>query len=190
MKNPLLTFLLGAIFVAALVGAYSLGKRKPVGNPTLIQVGESLGVPPPSQILAPGQSPAPIPTEQVQAPPPDYAQAINDVWAQVLSAAKASTVTLSNGAKQFNWKRYANLLVEINCAQCPADFQTAFTKFTRAVAERAGSDDLTTAAVGALELARLNPETISRIHQQEANVQTAVLECRQIATQYGVKISE
>ncbi|HEY1717688.1 MAG TPA: hypothetical protein VGH42_05255 [Verrucomicrobiae bacterium] len=118
-------------------------------------------------------------------------QAIVNVWNQLPAAIESSKVMPRKSAKgeqpQLDLMQLADKLTKVDCSQCPADFQAAWLHMVKAETEIAVHANTATAVVAVLDAMKGNGSAISAANERQADFNAAVLECKQVASQYGVK---
>ena len=108
------------------------------------------------------------------------------VWQRYKADNQAALEYDKNGQEKTDWLKLANLIALIDCSQCPADFQVAWSKLVSASAEIGTQVNFQTAAIGTLEALHGGSSTLSRINEAVAHFQENMIECKRISAQYGV----
>jgi hypothetical protein len=121
------------------------------------------------------------------------AQTIVNVWNQFPAAVNASKfmpVKYGKGEQpHLDLMKLADKLSKVDCSQCPADFQAAWLHMVKAETEIAVHANTATAVVAVLNAMKGNAAAISAVNERQADFKAAILECKQVASQYGVKFS-
>jgi uncharacterized secreted protein with C-terminal beta-propeller domain len=117
-------------------------------------------------------------------------QSIVNVWNQFPTAVKAATKVMpKSGQPTLDLMRLADILAKVDCSQCPTDFQAAWLHMVKAEREIAVHANTATAVIAVLNLIKGNGAAISAVNEREADFQAALLECKQVASQHGLKFS-